>query len=306
MRMIGHLPNENSAATFSDFLYIEGISNLVEAERDGWAVWIHSEDHLEKARELFRNYLGNPKDPKYENRSRQVAELKEREEQAEKAAEKRVHTRRRIFSSTLPFGMGPLTGLLTLLCIGVWGFMWLRPDKEFLNAWFYITHLNIEGSYVTWARGLAEIKHGEIWRLITPIFVHDWPSPFHLIFNVYALFMLGGMVEAREGSWLLALQVLIIAALSNLGQYYTSGPYFCGISGVVYGLFGYIWIRGRFDPGSGYFVHPQTVTMMLIWFVLCLAKIMPGVANTVHTIGLVTGVIWGFLSSVPALRGRSG
>ena len=44
--------------------------------------------------------------------------------------------------------------------------------------------------------------------------------------------------------------VLVIAALSNLGQYFVSGPNFCGISGVVYGLFGYIWMKGRFDPAS--------------------------------------------------------
>src|SRR3989440_6173131 len=83
MRMIGHLPNENSAATFSDFLYVEGINNLVEAEKEGWAVWIHSEDQLEKARELLRTYLGNPRDPKYEKNSKQAAELKEREQRSE-------------------------------------------------------------------------------------------------------------------------------------------------------------------------------------------------------------------------------
>src|SRR6266496_2388510 len=58
MRMIGHLPNETSAATFSDFLYVEGITNLVAAAKDGWAIWIHSEDQLQRARELFLSYLG--------------------------------------------------------------------------------------------------------------------------------------------------------------------------------------------------------------------------------------------------------
>src|SRR5439155_9806447 len=123
MRMIGHLPNESSAATFSDFLYVEGISNLVEVEKDGWAVWIHSEDQLEKARELLLSYLGNPKDPKYQRNSARAAELKQREEHEEKVAETKVYGRERLFGSTGPFGIGPLTFLLILFSVAVWGFM---------------------------------------------------------------------------------------------------------------------------------------------------------------------------------------
>ena len=105
---------------------------------------------------------------------------------------------------------------------------------------------------------------------------------------------------------LIVTPVLVIAVLSNLAQYYISGPYFCGISGVVYGLFGYIWMKGKFDPASGFYLHPQTVMMMLIFFVLCLTQLIPGIANTVHGVGLAVGVAWGFLASLPALRSRSG
>ena len=57
MRLIGHLPNETSATTFSDYLYVEGITNEVEAEKEGWAVWIHSEDEWTKAIELLSAFL---------------------------------------------------------------------------------------------------------------------------------------------------------------------------------------------------------------------------------------------------------
>src|ERR1043165_2865925 len=303
MRMIGHLPSETSAATFSDFLYVEGITNLVEAEKDGWAVWIHSEDHLEKARELLLNYRGNPKDPKYEKNSRLVAELKEREQRDAEAAEKRTYDRGRLFSSAMPFGIGPLTLILCGASVLVWGLMWLQPDQKFLNN-FWITQFRIDAGYIRWTAGLPEIAHGQVWRLITPIFIHAWPSPFHLFFNIYAMVILGAMIEGRQGALLLGSLVLVIAVLSNLAQYYVSGPNFCGISGVVYGLLGYIWMKGKFDPASGFYLHPQTVTMMLLWFFLCLAKVIPNIANTVHGVGLAVGVIWGFLASVPAVRNR--
>src|SRR5436190_2667888 len=119
MRMIGHLPNQTSAATFSDFLYVEGITNLVEAEKEGWAIWIHSEDQLQRARELFLTYLGNPRDPKYQKKSQQVAELKQREREEQDAAEKRTYGRSQVFRSFTPFGVGPLTFLLVLVCAAI-------------------------------------------------------------------------------------------------------------------------------------------------------------------------------------------
>ena len=76
------------------------------------------------------------------------------------------------------------------------------------------------------------------------------------------------------------------------------------MSGVVYGLLGYVWMKGKFDPSSGLFVHPQTVTMMLIWLVLCMTPVIPHIANTAHAVGLAVGVATGFLSSLPALKSR--
>ena len=294
MRMIGHLPNESSAATFSDFLYVEGISNLVESEKEGWAVWIHSEDQLERAKEMLLSYLGNPKDPKYLQKSRLRAEIQERQQREAEDAEKRIHGRGTIFK-TMPFGVGPLTLLLVIASVAVWGLLWLKVDPGFLEG-FLISR---------YERGLPEVMHGEVWRLITPIFMHAWPSPFHLLFNVYALFILGTMIEVHEGTWRLAGLVLLVAVLSNLAQYFVSGPNFCGISGVVYGLLGYIWMKGKFDPGSGLSLHPQTVMMMLVWFLLCLTKVIPNIANTVHGVGLAVGVVWGFLACIPAMRSRT-
>ena len=73
------------------------------------------------------------------------------------------------------------------------------------------------------------------------------------------------------------------------------------MSGVVYGLLGYIWVKGKFDPGSGYFLHPNTMAFMMIWFVACLV-IIPGIANWVHGVGLAVGLATGYLSALKASR----
>jgi GlpG protein len=70
------------------------------------------------------------------------------------------------------------------------------------------------------------------------------------------------------------------------------------MSGVVYGLLGYVWIRGKFDPASGLYLHPYNVIMMLVWFFACLLHLIPNIANTTHAVGLGIGIAWGYLSSL--------
>jgi GlpG protein len=124
-------------------------------------------------------------------------------------------------------------------------------------------------------------------------------SVIHIFFNMWWLRELGSMIEARQSTLLLGLLVLVIAAGSNLGEYWLGRTVtFGGMSGVLYGLLGYIWFRGKFDPGSGLFLHPTTVTMMLVWLVVCYTGYVGAIANAAHVVGLVIGMAWGYLSSL--------
>jgi GlpG protein len=111
------------------------------------------------------------------------------------------------------------------------------------------------------------------------------------------------MIEGRQSTRHLGLLVVGLAVVSNFGQYYFTGsPYFCGMSGVIYGLLGYVYMKGRFDPSSGLGIRQQTMIMMLVWFVVCWTGAVGAIANYAHTIGLLAGVAWGFLASIPAMR----
>ena len=91
---------------------------------------------------------------------------------------------------------------------------------------------------------------------------------------------------------------------SNLGQYlvpdlFTTHPFeradsfFGGMSGVLFGLFGYAWMRGRYDPGSGLTLHPSSVNYMLFWMLLCMTGLIGSIANTAHVVGLLIGMLCG-------------
>jgi len=132
--------------------------------------------------------------------------------------------------------------------------------------------------------------------LVTPIFLHF--GIIHIFFNMLWLRDLGSMIEARQGSWWLLLLVIVFGVFSNLAQYLSYGGEFGGMSGVVYGLFGYVWIRGKLDPTSGLFLHQNIVVMMLVWLVVCMFGVFGAVANAAHAGGLLIGMAWGWFSSL--------
>jgi GlpG protein len=303
MRLIGHLPSESSASTFSDYLLVQGITNEVEAEKDGWAVWIHSEDEWTKAKELLAAFLGNPADPKYRRQAAQARQLRTEAAAREEATENERVDRAKVFRATMPYGVGPLTMVLIGLSLAV-QLLRLGGYEEQVRRELFMTAIESNGNFDTWSKGLPEISQGEFWRLFTPVIVHGgW---VHLLLNMMWLLDLGSMIEGRQSTGRLGLLVVVIAVASNLGQYWLFSANFCGMSGVVYGLLGYVWMKGKFDPGSGLVLHPHTVAMMLIWFFLCLTPIIPDIANGAHAVGLALGVLWGFLASVPAMRRRRG
>jgi len=279
MRLIGHLKNEDSAKTFSGYLVSQDIRNLVEPDADGWAVWIHSEDQIEPGQQALAAFERNPTDKKYQSAAlTALAKENQLRRDAEKA-EKRFHDRDRIWFKA---SFAPLTLSLIGVCVLVT-----------LMIGFYPTFHDFHRLAIDDLRFgfLLEVRDGQVWRLLTPIFVHM--SPLHLIFNMFWLRDLGGMIETRQGMFKLALLVVVIGIASNLGQYKMDGPNFGGMSGVIYGLFGYIWLRSQCDPASGLGLSSSTVWVMVLWYFACLTGYVGPVANTAHTIGLVVGVVWG-------------
>jgi len=139
--------------------------------------------------------------------------------------------------------------------------------------------------------GIERIEQGEVWRLITPIFLHfGW---LHILFNLVWLYDLGGAVEMKKGTLFLALFIFVVALISCFGQWWMSGPFFGGMSGVVYGLFGYVWMKGRYQPQQGMGLAKNTIIIMMIWLVVCMTGAFGDIANTAHVIGLLVGVAFG-------------
>jgi GlpG protein len=139
---------------------------------------------------------------------------------------------------------------------------------------------------------LSEVRAGEFYRLVTPIFLHF--NFMHILFNLLWLKDLGKIVEKQLGLMSYIFLILALGISSNLLQYSFRGPYFGGMSGVVYGLLGYLWMYKKFNEESEIIGLPKRdIYLMVGWFLLCMTGLMGPIANLAHGMGLSLGMIFG-------------
>lgn len=178
-----------------------------------------------------------------------------------------------------------------------------KMDK--MKPWtgYYGVLTNWKERKILWDRPkFTEIKKGEVWRVITPVFLHA--NLIHLLFNMLWLWMLGRMIEENMKTTAYFCFIFAVAAVTNTLQYLMTGPFFMGISGVVTAMSGYIWVRKKEAPWE-YFPISQS-TILLLWFYIFglvllqmivfilqishIVRLEISMANTAHVSGLLLGL----------------
>jgi GlpG protein len=297
VRLIGHIKESSHAAAFGDFLSLEGIENDVEREDDGtYSVWAHDEEEFEKATQLLSEFQKNPDEPKYHGLEGKVRKLRAESEREAETKKPVMHDGRDTMDARR-HGIGQLTLALIVFSVFIFLLSDRGTDPDSIMFMFIKEFVIDRSGMMTWntTRDLPEVRAGQVWRLITPIFVHF--GFLHILFNMMWLRQLGSAMEHIQGRLFLGTFILVTAAASNFVQHFFTGyPLFGGMSGVVFALFGYVWMKTKFDFMSGYTIDKQSVTLMLVWFVICFTGIIR-IANGAHAGGLAIGVAWGYASA---------
>lgn len=317
MRQAGSIAAANEAQRFAAHLITCGITAQIEQDEPNgvWAIWIRDEDHLSQAKEELKQFLANPNHERYAGAEQAAAQkLREQLLQRERASGN-VRDMREQWSNQPPTS-GLLTRAVILICGVVfvltdWGqdqqtsvyqtLAFVDASRESLikHANEIAANRNADGELVV--PPLLNIRHGELWRIITPIFLHL--SIVHLLFNMLMYYQLASLIEFRRGTWRLALLMLVTAVTSNLVQAllpmsWGGSPHFGGMSGVIYGLLGYAWIKSSFEPMLGIRIRSEVVAILVIlMFIFWLAGAGPDgkrTANWAHLIGFVSGSVSGF------------
>jgi rhomboid protease GlpG len=301
MRQIGTLPSETQARIFVDYILTQDIRANVESDGEAWALWVFDEDRVSQAKAELDTFRENPNAEKYAQAQAKAEALRNREIQQYREAKKKIVRASDTWNQSY-LQRCPVT--ITLIVMSVFVAMATTYPDDPLN---FGTKLEPARSWLSFApltagprpdtfyvphKTFEAIFHGEVWRLFTPMFLHF--GPLHLLFNMMWLQDLGGVIEVRRGRWKYLALVLLIAGISNTAQDIVSGPSFGGMSGVVFGLFGYIWMQSRFVPNAGFYMPPNIVMLMLIWMAICYSGVMGGIANTAHTAGLIVGMVAGY------------
>lgn len=147
---------------------------------------------------------------------------------------------------------------------------------------------------------LQVLTDRQVWRWLTPIFLHF--SVVHLVFNSVVTFDLGRRLEAQKGSAQFLLVVVIVGVASNLSQMlFNSNPFFGGLSGVGYGLLGYLLVMQRRFPANPAWRLPAGFAIGLIVFLVIFSTGVTEpfglhVANAAHWSGLIIGAAIALLS----------
>ena len=264
------LGDARMAQALVDYLATLGIPCELTQSELGVSVWLADERRLAQAQQEVKRFLSEPNHPRYMEASWQSGH-----------ADARIDYSKGMTDPVTDFlhQAGPLTLVVIIACLAIYALDAIGLPI-FDELAFHPT--------------LAQFTDWQAWRYVTPAFIHF--SVLHLVFNLLWWWYLGGQIEQRLGSGKLFILLIGGAALPNIAEFFASGPRFGGLSGVVYALLGYSWLRARLQPDCGLAMPPALMGFMLVWLVLGFLDMLgTPTANMAHLVGLLVGLAQGWL-----------
>jgi len=175
-------------------------------------------------------------------------------------------------------GRPVVTQAIIGICVGVWVAQMFSPAfSRALEFW-------------------PPASRSEPWRFLTSAFEHSPGQVLHIMFNMYALWVLGQYLEPLLGRLRFAILYVVSAIGGSVGYLWLTSPqldqvsgiYYwtpvVGASGAVFGLFGALLVLNRkLGRSSGPIIGVLAINAVL-------GFVLPGIAWQAHLGGLLTGV----------------
>ncbi len=140
---------------------------------------------------------------------------------------------------------------------------------------------------------------GEWWRFVTPVFIHIGLA--HLLFNSFALYFLGPLVERIYGTGRFFIIYFTAGMMGVAGSFAFSPHLSAGASSAIFGLFGALLYFGQKYRDLFF----QTIGMEILTILginLIFGLFSPGVDNYAHIGGLAGGYLASACLGLPRLR----
>lgn len=151
----------------------------------------------------------------------------------------------------------------------------------------------------------AATTDGEWWRLLTSMFMHY--GIMHLLFNMWALYQAGHLVEKLLGR---SLYVLIYLGSGMAGgfasiMWHGDQTWSAGASGAVFGVYGAIlgfMLRQKQALPASIYRSLMKSTIAFAAYNILYGLARPGIDNAAHTGGLLGGIFFSWLLAMPIDR----
>ncbi len=132
------------------------------------------------------------------------------------------------------------------------------------------------------------VRLGEYYRLFTCMFLHA--DIIHLLFNCYALFIIGSQIESYLGRGKFIVIYFFSGILGSLLSITLSEYASIGASGAIFGLMGSLLYFGyHYRLYLGSVLRSQIIPLIL--FNLMYGFLVPGIDNAAHVGGLLGGIL---------------
>lgn len=190
-------------------------------------------------------------------------------------------------------GLPPVVTALLVITCSVYVFTWLLPGLE----------RDLINELAMWNLGVSA---GQWWRMVTAVVLHG--SVFHILFNMWALYVFGPQLERESGSLPFLAMYLSSAAVGSLFVYLFSHllTVSIGASGAIFGVFG-VWLAGAYrmrHTPYGRRLLSQLGLLLAINFALPL--LVPNIAWQAHLGGMAGGALIGVMWSAQRRRSQRG
>lgn len=317
MRELHTFADEQIARRFITILQSRQMPAHAEQEGASWIIWIENDDDRDQARELLKEFQANPDAKQFaeaEKAAKRILSEKLEAEKTRQSLRKDLRDRWR----GVWWKCHPATTIMVVISVFV---VVVSTDWRALKMTQRIIPVtcNMETSIVRNMLFMQEtvlrvdeegndaavfldksptevLKTWQIWRYVTPIFIHF--NALHILFNMSWLRTLGSAIEFVRGTRRFLALVLFIAVVSNVTQLYWHGPAFGGMSGVDFGLIGFMWMRGKTQPQQGLALPHEQVVMSMLWMLLCIGGAFGPIANAAHVAGLIAGMLIGARTAI--------
>ncbi|MBG5951020.1 MULTISPECIES: rhomboid family intramembrane serine protease GlpG [Proteus] len=273
------LSNPQAADLFVNYMTTKGVRIHTKNENQQISLWLEDQHQLDMVEKELNTFLREPFHPRYQAASWQTGDPKNTG----------IKYRPAFSIKNMVQRSGPLTVLVVILCILI--FIWQQVVGDYnvmLHlAWPYKESLNFE-----------------VWRYITPAFVHF--SLMHIAFNLAMWWYLASQTEQRLGTGKLFVIMLVSALFSNWAQSLFTDSNFGGLSGVVYALIGYVGLTGIRNPEKGIGVPTGLIGFSILWIVAGYMGVLgDSIGNTAHFAGFLIGLLMALWDNRHQLSRRS-